>query len=168
VTDSASPSLEELVALVASQAAVIEELRIEVAALGEENQRLRAENEQLKRRLSRNSGNSSMPSSTDDQPGKTAPKPRGKAGGGRSRGKQRGAPGSALAWSDHLDDVQPLVPEVCGGCGGGLEGAAGAGVVARQVIEIPLVTAERIEYRLHKKRCGCGHVTRAGLPPRGG
>jgi hypothetical protein len=165
VTDSASPSLEELVALVASQAEMIEELRIEVAGLRAENQRLRAENEQLKRRLSRNSGNSSMPSSSDDQPGKTAPKPRGKAGGGRSRGKQRGAPGSALAWSDHPDDVKPLVPDACGRCGEGLEDAAGAGVVARQVIEIPLVTAERIEYRLHKKRCGCGHVTRAGLPP---
>lgn len=175
MTDSASPSLEELVALVASQAGVIEELRIEVAglraenvSLREENQRLRAENEQLKRRLSRNSGNSSMPSSTDDLPGKMPPKPRGKAGGGRSRGKQRGAPGSALAWSDRLDDVQPLVPEVCGGCGGGLQDAAGAGVVARQVIEIPLVSAERIEYRLHKKSRGSvGHRRRTRRPPRG-
>src|SRR6266511_3858868 len=61
--------------------------------------RLRAENAELRVRLerlvSRNSGNSSMPPSTDDLPGRTPPagQPRAGAGGKRKRGKQPGAPG---------------------------------------------------------------------------
>jgi transposase len=74
------------------------------------------------------------------------------------------APGAALSWSDHPDGVESVVPIACDGCGEGLEHAEQVGVVAQQVIEIPLVTAKRIEYQLHKRRCGCGHVTRAALP----
>jgi hypothetical protein len=106
-----------------------------------------------------------MPPSSDDQPGKAQPKRRAKPGSGRSRGKQSGAPGSALAWSDAPDEVHRLHPDQCGGCGNALAGAQEAGVSARQSIEFPLVTARRIEYRLHTRRCGCGHLTRAALPP---
>ncbi|MFF3159662.1 DUF6444 domain-containing protein, partial [Streptomyces sp. NPDC057910] len=55
---SLPPSYEELAALVAVQARVIDELRAEVAAL-------RAENAKLKRRLDGASTNSSQPSSKD-------------------------------------------------------------------------------------------------------
>jgi len=61
------------------------------------------------------------------------------------------------------DEVEPLFPAECGNSG--LGSAGEAGVRARQVIEIPLVTAKRTEYWLYKRRCECGHVTRAVLPP---
>jgi Family of unknown function (DUF6444) len=49
----------------------------------------------LERAVSQNSGNSSMPPSADDLPGKTAPQPRPPRGNGKKRqGKQRGAPGA--------------------------------------------------------------------------
>ena len=55
----------------------------------------------LEHLLSRNSGNSSMPPSTDDQPGKTPPKGKNRDRGGpkRAKGKQKGAPGVNLSWS---------------------------------------------------------------------
>jgi hypothetical protein len=84
---------DRLVALVAEQARQIEQLRAD-------NAQLQARVERLERLISRNSGNSSMPPSTDDLPGRTSPvdpPPRGQAGK-RRRGKQPGAPGAYLAW----------------------------------------------------------------------
>jgi transposase len=59
--------------------------------LGRAVEELRAEVADLRRRLGRNSGNSSMPPSADDLPGKVPPgrEARGK-GSGRRRGKQPG------------------------------------------------------------------------------
>ena len=95
------------------------------ARLREQNAELQAENAELKaqlaeqaekiarleRLISRNSGNSSMPPSTDDLPGRTPPerKPRHGAGSGKP-GKQRGAPGAYLAWNDHPDRTGPAFP----------------------------------------------------------
>ena len=52
------PSYDELADLVAAQARVIEQLRVEVAELRTDNERLRAENAELTRRLGMNSTNS--------------------------------------------------------------------------------------------------------------
>jgi hypothetical protein len=86
--------------LIAVQAQLIEVLATRNAGLearvGEMEERLA----RLERAVSRNSGNSSMPPSADDLPGRTAPGPRQARGGGKKRpGKQPGAPGSYLAWS---------------------------------------------------------------------
>ena len=74
----------------ASRDVVIEEL---TAA----NARLVARVSALERAAGRNSGNSSMPPSTDDLPGCKKPPPRPAKGSGRERGKQRGAPGQLAA-----------------------------------------------------------------------
>lgn len=149
---------DELVVALTALTSAFAESQAEIA-------RLRERIGKLERQVSRNSGNSSMPPSSDDQPGKPQPKQRAKPGGGRSRGKQPGTRGSALAWSDSPDEVEPLHPTECAGCGNDLAGAADAGMTARQMIEIPLVTAKRTEFHLYKRRCECGHVTRAALPP---
>jgi len=81
-------SREELIALVLEQAGVIVQLREANAALEE---RVRG----LERQASRNSGNSSLPPSSDDLPGRTKPTPKRTKNSGRTRGKQRGAKGSA-------------------------------------------------------------------------
>ena len=101
----------------------------EAAALRAENARLREANERLRvlledkdakiaelevkvarleRLMSRNSGNSSMPPSSDDLPGKKPPERKPRRGGGKRKpGKQPGAPGAYLAWNDSPDKTVP-------------------------------------------------------------
>jgi transposase len=79
-------SREELIALAREQAGLIVALREANAALEERVRR-------LERQAARNSGNSSMPPSTDDLPGRVKPAPRRPKNSGRNRGKQKGAGG---------------------------------------------------------------------------
>jgi transposase len=62
------------------------------------------------------------------------------------------------------DEVVDHVPAACGGCGAGLADASGAGVVRRQVYDIPTITPTVVEHRLHRRRCACGHLTCADPP----
>jgi transposase len=139
---------EDLLALIGVQQRIIDELRAEVA--------------ELKRRVGMNSSNSSNPPSSDG-PGaaRKAKAPRGKSG--RKPGKQPGTPGSTLGWAAD-PRVVDHVPASCGGCGCDLSGAPGAGVVRRQVVDIPEVSAFAVEHRLHKRRCACGRTTTAPAP----
>src|SRR5260221_8661647 len=74
--------------VLAEQAAAIGELRADVVALA-------AEIRDLRRRLGRNSGNSSMAPSADDLPGRNPPAPKPKRGrGGRPPRQPPRAPGS--------------------------------------------------------------------------
>src|SRR5256885_7393866 len=84
------------------------ELTAQVADLSERLAR-------LERAVSRNSGNSGMPPSADDLPGKTPPAAKPKPGAGKKRqGQPRGAPRAHLAWTQEPDDTKPLFPQ--GGC----------------------------------------------------
>ena len=130
---------------------------------------LAAKVERLERLVSRNSGNSSFPPSMDAQPGRGRAKPKPKrrgAGGGRGPGKQPGAPGSFLAWSDSPDERVPRFPAGRCGCGAGLAEGRDVGVVAsHQQVEVPLVTARVIQHDRHAVACGCGRVHLALAPP---
>jgi transposase len=137
--------------LLGEQGRAIEELRAEVA--------------DLRRRLGRNSGNSSMPPSSDDLPGRVPPKRerRGK-GSGRNRGKQPGAPGKSMTWAEP-DEVIDHRPAGTCGCGADLALAEDLGTVrSHQQLEVPLVTARRVQHDLHEARCGCGEVHVAARP----
>jgi hypothetical protein len=142
--------------VIAEQAAAIEELRADVVALA-------AEVRDLRRRLGRNSGNSSMAPSADDLPGRTPPSAKPKRGkGGRRPGKQPGAPGSHLAWSASPDETVPHFPVGACGCGADLAAAADLGVAAsHQVVDVPLETATVTQHDLHEVACRCGQVHRA-------
>ena len=142
--------------VIAEQAAAIEELRADVVALA-------AEVRDLRRRLGRNSGNSSMAPSADDLPGRTPPSAKPKRGkGGRQPGKQPGAPGSHLAWSASPDETVPHFPVGACGCGADLAAAADLGVAAsHQVADVPLETATVTQHDLHEVACRCGQVHRA-------
>ncbi len=119
----------------------------------------------LEHLLSRNSGNSSMPPSSDDQPGKTPPKAKGRATAKRAKGKQKGAPGANLSWSDAPDDQRDRFPEGSCGCGAELAGARDLGVVdSFQQIEIPQVRAKVTQYDQHAVLCGCGRTHTASRP----
>jgi transposase len=137
--------------------------------LGEQGraiEELRAEVAELRRRLGRNSGNSSMPPSADDLPGRVMPRRgRRKGGTGRKRGKQPGAPGAAMSWAEPDEVVDHRPAGTCDGCGADLAGAADLGVArSLQQLEVPLLTAGRIQHDLHQARCGCGRVHVATRP----
>ncbi|HUZ56039.1 MAG TPA: DUF6444 domain-containing protein [Streptosporangiaceae bacterium] len=94
-----------------------------IAQLEAENAGLARRVAVLERLISRNSGNSSMPPSADDQPGRTAPREKPRRGSGKRKpGKQPGAPG-ALAWSEDPDDTVDHFPEGTCECGARLEDA---------------------------------------------
>ena len=73
-----------------------EELMALVVQLCEANAALQERVQRLERLASRNSGNSSMPPSSDDVPGRTAPAPKRVKNSGRKRGKQNG--GRVVRW----------------------------------------------------------------------
>ena len=158
------------------QGVLIEVLESRNRELGERNSQLEgrvAELEErlarLERLLSRNSGNSSMPPSADDLPGRTGPKPRGQRGNGKRPGKQPGSPGAHLAWRDVPDDTVPLFPAGPCPCGRDLAGAADLGVTgSRQVIDVPLAAAKVVQYDSHAVACACGRVHGAAPPAAAG
>lgn len=90
-------------ARIAAQDRHITALCTQVAGLVETNERLMAQLVRLEHLLSRNSANSSMPPSKDDDPGRTPPPAKPLSGGvpKRRRDKQPGAPGANLAWTDN-------------------------------------------------------------------
>lgn len=145
-------SYEELVALVEQQAALIESLQARVA--------------ELERRLGQNSKNSSLPPSSD----RFGKGKRPARGTGRKPGKQPGAAGTGLELVADPHDIRDHVPDACGGCGSDLNDPATraepAGFARRQVHDLPEPAAAHVtEYRLHRRRCGCGHTTTAPAPP---
>ena len=89
---------------------LVEEKDAQIAALTAQNAELAERVARLERLVSRNSGNSSMPPSTDDLPGKEPPERRARRGGGRKPGKQPGAPGAYLAWREHTDKTKDVFP----------------------------------------------------------
>jgi transposase len=147
-------------ALIAAQAERIEALEALAADL----------REQLAAALragSRNSGNSSMPPSSDDLPGPKPPRRQRRAaerGGKKRRGKQPGSPGASMTWvvPDRTEDHFP------GGscsCGRDLADAADLGVARSfQQEEIPAAPAERVQHDLHEARCACGRAPLAARP----
>jgi uncharacterized coiled-coil protein SlyX len=128
---------------------------------------LRDQVARLERRLSRHSGNSSLPPSTDGAiPGREVPAPPAKPPAARRRGGQRGATGKTLAWTPSPNEVLDHRPSgACGGCGADLAGAVPAGVVrAGQVTDVPLLIPTVTEHRVHAAVCGCGRRVVADTP----
>src|SRR6266567_4359708 len=143
-------------AVITGQGQAIGELRADVVTLA-------AEVRELRRRLGRNSGNSSMPPSSDDLPGKVPPKRerRGK-GSGRSRGKQPGAPGTSMTWAEPDEVIDHRPAGVCG-CGADLAQAANLGVArSHQQLAVYLVVYQHVPIA----RCAqlIADVTGAGVP----
>ncbi|MHB2023278.1 MAG: DUF6444 domain-containing protein, partial [Mycobacteriales bacterium] len=120
------------------------------AELAETNARLLARVAELERRLSRNSGNSSLPPSGDDQPGRARAKRAKQAGSTRRRGKQPGAAGAGPPWREDPDERVDHFPSGACECGASLAEATDLGVAAsHQVHEMPLVTAAVTQHDLH-------------------
>jgi hypothetical protein len=151
-----APSYEQLAALVAAQERTIAQLQARIA---EQDARIA----ELERQLAASSRNSSKPPSSDglDKP---APKSlRGRSG--RKPGGQPGREGRTLRQVAVPDEVVVHEPGACAGCGA--HAAAEdrpAGVIRRQVFDIPQITVRVVEHRLVSRRCACGAVTAAAGP----
>ena len=134
---SAAVPDDDLAVLAEVQGVLIEVLETRNAELAATVAELAERLARLERAVSRNSGNSGMPPSADDLPGKVPPAPKPKRGGGKRQGKQPGAPGAHLAWSDDPDDGKPLFPRGECGCGRDLAEAADLGVAASHQVMTP-------------------------------
>ena len=152
-------SREQLLVFIGEQAK-------QIAALRALNEQLATKLAGVEHLLSRNSGNSSMPPSRDDDPGRTPPPARKHRGGPkRPRGKQPGAPGANLAWVARPDDQQDRFPRGRCECGHDLAEGIDLGVVDRyQQHEIPQGSVKVTQYDQHAVRCGCGTVHTATRP----
>jgi transposase len=157
---------DDLAVLAGVQGVLIEVLEARNAELSAQVADLAERLAKLERAVTRNSGNSGMPPSADDLPGKVAPEPKPKRGNGKKRqGKQPGASGAHLAWTEDPDDRKPLFPEGSCACGRDLAGAADLGVAAsHQVIDTPAVTAAVVQYDEHTVACRCGRLHTAPPP----
>jgi transposase len=168
-------SRDELVALVGEQAdrirrqdAQITGMAGQIADLVEVNEALAGKLARLEHLLTRNSKNSSSPPSKDDDPGRTPPgESKRRRGGapGRKRGKQPGAPGANLAWTDRPDARADRFPEGRCDCGEDLAGGEDLGIADRyQQHEIPQVAVTVTQYDQHSVRCRCGKIHTAARP----
>jgi transposase len=122
--------------------------------------------DKLRQVLGRNSSNSSTPPSANP-PG--APNPISKKTTGKKPGAQPGhsAQKRLRLPKDMVDEVKPIVPNVCDCCGQPLPAEAGPDDPAplwHQVVELPEVPVHVTEYQAHARTCGrCGHVTQASI-----
>ena len=148
--------------------ALIREQAQQIAALEAVVADLREQLAAAVRAGSRNSGNSSMPPSSDDLPGRKPPRKQRRAaeraeGKKRKRGKQSGSPGAAMRWEDP-DRTEDHYPQGACECGRDLTDAADLGVArSYQQEEIPAGPAGRVQHDLHQAKCACG---RAHVAPR--
>ena len=163
-------------------------IREQAERLGEQERRLAGQAEQIatleamvadlrgqlaaaERAGSRNSGNSSMPPSSDDLPGRKPPRKQRRAAERaekKKRGKQPGSPGASMTW-EVPDRTEDHYPEGSCSCGRDLADAEDLGVTRSfQQEEIPAAPAERVQHDLHEARCACGRahvaVRPAGVP----
>jgi len=148
-------------ARVAQLEAQLTEALARIAALEEENRKLRT-------RLDRDSSNSSKPPSSDPpwaKAGERRKKTRKRTG--RKAGGQPGHKGQTrqMRPADEADEVHHRHPDECDGCGLGLGEADETGApLAHQQYELPPLALSLIHFWLHRRRCpGCGKVTVAKL-----
>ena len=148
------PSQEELIALVAAQAAEIAALKARLA--------------ELERRLGLNSSNSGKPPSSDglNKPPRAARTKSLRGPSNRPSGGQKGHKGETLEQVAAPDYTVDHVPPFCAACGAAVTLAMSTGHSARQVFDLPEPTPLVVtEHRAHDCRCtACGTHSRAGFP----
>jgi transposase len=149
---------------------VLELLVEQLRQVRQENEALRKENEELRRRLGLDSSNSSKPPSTDGPAERRERRKKGKRGPtGKKPGGQPGHTGSRRAMLDasDIDERIDCVPSVCRRCHAPLRGMSCARARRASVWQQVDVRAGKrlaVEYRMYRLRCGCGARTRGSLP----
>ncbi len=145
----------------------IEVLIRRLESLEKEVVSLKKENAFLKERLAKyenpkNSRNSSLPPSKDENRPKTNQSLR--KSSGKSVGGQIGREGKTLEMTATPDKIVELQPDYCNNCGSSLLEVMATKEQSRQIIDIPLIKAVFTEYQTFSRKCGCGCTTVANFP----
>ena len=138
----------------------IEKLEIEVLELRRENAFLRTELEKYKH--PKNSSNSSMPPSKDEN---RISKTRSlRESNGKKPGGQQGHEGNTLSMIVKPDEIIEHKPSYCNNCGKDITGFTTHEEMRRQVVDIPPIIPQYIEHRIFSCTCSCGHITKSSFP----
>lgn len=128
-------------------------------AFTEMNERL----QHVEDRLSKNSGNSGKPPSTDGYE-KPAPKSRRRHSGKKSGG-QAGHAGHTLRMVETPDEIVAYPVEQCAHCQKSLKQVAVHATEKRQVLDLPEIRLQATEHQAEIKACpSCHKFTRAAFP----
>ena len=158
--DKADTSYHALVALIKNLQQTVKDFEQTVAELVQENTVLKARIHELEH--PKNSNNSSVPPSKDENRAKKNQSLRKKSG--KKTGGQFGHKGHTLKMVKNPDKVINHIPDVCAGCGKSLADHESHSIVKRQVVEIPPIHPFFVEHRSHSKECTCGYITQAAFP----
>ena len=158
--DKAGPSYHALVAFIKDLQQTVIDLQQTVSELVEENTVLKARIHELEH--PKNSNNSSVPPSKDENRAKKNQSLRKKSG--KKTGGQFGHKGHTLKMVENPDRVIDHIPDICDGCGKSLADHQSQSIVKRQVVEIPPIRPFFVEHRSHSKECACGHINKATFP----
>ncbi|MFH2142420.1 MAG: IS66 family transposase [Bacteroidota bacterium] len=138
----------------------IRELKEEIAMLKLQIKYLIEENEKL--RYPKNSNNSSIPPSKDEN--RITKTKSLRKSNGRKPGGQTGHEGSTLTMTDIPDEIIEHKPQFCNHCGKDLTGLISKEEMRRQVVDIPPIIPQYIEHRIFSCECSCGHITESSFP----
>lgn len=120
------------------------------------------ENELAKYRTPKNSSNSSVPPSKDEnRPNKTQSL---RKSSGKKSGGQPGHKGHTLEMSTAPDHIVTYIPDFCNRCGDRLDHVEPILQLSRQEVDIPMPRIEYREHQAYQKTCLCGHTTTGQLP----
>jgi transposase len=165
--DPRDTRIAQLEAQHAEDQATIAALRRELAEARAIIAELRATVAELKARLGRDSSNSDKPPSTD-RPGSRRRREKKRRGTGRKPGGQVGheAHHRQLLPEEKVDEVKPVLPRECSGCGGPVEARQeGPPAHRHQVWEVPEVKPHVTEWQLLYGYCvRCQRWTQGELP----
>jgi len=131
-----------------------------ISALQTENAILRARLLELEHH--KNSSNSSIPPSKDENRVKKNQSLREKSG--RKPGGQKGHKGSMLKMTGHPYEIIKHIPEFCKCCGEDLSGQEKKFIAKRQVIELPEIKIKYIEHQVYSRKCQCGYIVEGEFP----
>jgi transposase len=111
---------------------------------------------------SKNSRNSSVPPSKDENRPKKNQSLR--TSSGKKPGGQQGHKGSTLLMTENPDTILDHKPCYCNHCGAGIAETSLVLKSRRQVLDIPPIRPHYTEHRSYQGTCSCGQTTIASFP----
>jgi len=146
---------------------LIQTLIAQIKNLQHTVEQLAAENSSLKSRLDsyknkKNSSNSHTPPSKDENRPMKNQSLREKTD--KKPGGQLGHEGVTLECCGVVDEIVGHLPNYCNCCGQDLSEVCETLIETRQIIDIPVIKPVRIEHRIYRKTCTCGHNMESSFP----